>query len=236
MTHHLVSGINFSPSPAQVFNRLNMDENHPLAGEAQHLLEQALSIAAPVALYKPAYIESVEEDCVMIDGATFKSRVLRVNLEKVHRVFAYVATCGNELREWALSFDDMMYQYWADAINEMALGVAIRAMNKDIQKRYRPGKTSSMSPGSLKEWPVQQQKPLFKILGDVENTVGVKLTESMLMIPNKSVSGIIFPSEENFESCLLCPRSDCPGRRAPYDPHLFEKKYNQNIFGVRRLK
>jgi hypothetical protein len=53
----------------------------------------------------------------------------------------------------------------------------------------------------------------------------VTLTDSFLMVPTKSVSGIVFPTEVSFESCRLCPRSDCPGRRAKYDPNLWEQRY-----------
>jgi len=45
------------------------------------------------------------------------------------------------------------------------------------------------------------------------------------MVPVKSVSGILFPTEESFASCQLCPREVCPGRRAPYDPDLYDAKY-----------
>jgi len=44
-------------------------------------------------------------------------------------------------------------------------------------------------------------------------------------VPVKSVSGIMFPTEMSFESCGLCPREVCPGRRAAYDPGLWEKRY-----------
>ncbi|MBE0616995.1 MAG: hypothetical protein IH608_03570 [Proteobacteria bacterium] len=48
--------------------------------------------------------------------------------------------------------------------------------------------------------------------------MGVRLTDSFLMIPRKSLSGLIFPSERPFVSCRLCDRRDCPGRQVPYDP------------------
>ena len=50
--------------------------------------------------------------------------------------------------------------------------------------------------------------------------MGVRLTDSFLMVPNKSVSGIFFPAEVTFTSCQLCQRGVCPGRRAPFDPKL----------------
>jgi len=68
---------------------------------------------------------------------------------------------------------------------------------------------------------------LFALLGDATEAVGVRLLDSLLMTPTKSVSGIRFPTEERFESCQLCPRPDCPGRRAPYDATLYERKYRR---------
>jgi hypothetical protein len=45
------------------------------------------------------------------------------------------------------------------------------------------------------------------------------------MIPTKSVSGIIFQTDDTFESCMLCQKDNCPNRRAPYNETLYERKY-----------
>jgi predicted transcriptional regulator len=65
------------------------------------------------------------------------------------------------------------------------------------------------------------------MLGDTQAAIGVELLSSLLMQPTKTVSGIVFPTEETFASCQLCPRQGCPNRRAPYDPDLFEAKYRE---------
>jgi hypothetical protein len=189
------------------------------------LVDQAQVLGRPKALYGVAYVDSKEDDLVVIEGVTFTSRVLRVNLEQAHRVFAYVVTCGTELEEWSQSIDDMLQNYWADAIKHSALHAARTALLDHLCETYRLGSTSTMNPGSLADWPIQQQRPLFALLGDVEGAIGVHLTDSLLMIPSKSVSGIRFPTEESFESCQLCPREQCPGRRAAYQPSLYEEKY-----------
>ena len=80
-----------------------------------------------------------------------------------------------------------------------------------------------MSPGSLEDWPIEQQAPLFEMLGDVEDLIGVKLNDSLLMLPAKSISGIYFPTEVSFFSCQLCPRERCESRKATYDPKLAEE-------------
>jgi hypothetical protein len=155
----------------------------------------------------------------------FNSRVLRINLDSAHRVFPYVATCGAELWEWMNGLEDMLHRFWADAIAEMAVRVASQALDEHLAERYRPGSLSRMNPGSLGEWPIREQRALFKLLGDPEELIGVQLLKSCLMVPNKSVSGIQFPTEDGFVNCQLCPREDCPGRRAPYDPGLYGRKY-----------
>jgi hypothetical protein len=221
----VLDDIPFRIDLGQLLKKLHVREGHAYTDDVKRLADEAQAIARPKALYKVAYIESKEDNAVVIDGITMNSRVLRVNLEQAHRVFPYVVTCGMELQEWADSIDDVLRRFWAETINEMALRVAIQVLNKHLAERYRPGRTSAMSPGSLGEWPIQAQRPLFALLGDPKEAIGVRLTDSLLMVPVKSVSGIRFPTEESFESCQLCPRENCPGRRSQYDKDLYDRKY-----------
>jgi hypothetical protein len=82
--------------------------------------------------------------------------------------------------------------------------------------------------GSADIWPITQQKELFSIFGDVESLIGVRLTDTYLMLPIKSVSGVIFQTETTFETCQLCPREACIGRRVEYKPDLV-RKYKEEM-------
>ncbi len=106
----------------------------------------------------------------------------------------------------------------------MSLGMAAKQLEDHLKSRHGLSALSSMSPGSLEDWPITQQRQLFSLFEDPAAQLGVRLTEHMLMVPRKSISGIFFPTEVGFQSCQLCPRKDCPGRRAPYDREL-RKKY-----------
>jgi len=203
--------------------RLHERENS--MGELEALVEQAQAVARPKATLGLAYVDERDDDTVTLDGITFKSRVLQVNMKATNRAFCYVATCGRELYDWAESLDDVLLHFWAEAIEEAALRDAMRAVNGEIKRRFSPGKLVTMSPGSLIDWPITQQRPFFRLMGDPTEAIGVELKESCLMIPNKSVSGVRFEKEERFESCQLCPRRDCPNRRMPYDAELYEKQY-----------
>ena len=63
----------------------------------QELIQIAYPIARPKAVYEVSYIENKSEDSLDIGGMKFTSRILRINLDKVERVFPYFVTCGREL-------------------------------------------------------------------------------------------------------------------------------------------
>ena len=230
MSLTIIDAIPFQPDQAALLRQLRIKEGNPYRGDVQRLADEAQEIARPKALYKVAYIDARDDAAVIVDGVKLTSRVLCVNLEPVHRVFPYVATCGVELDAWAHAQDDVLYQYWADLIKEMALREAIQTLNERMTERHGLGKMATMAPGSLADWPLPQQRPLFSILGDVKGAIGVELSDSFLMTPNKTVSGLRFATggqdwRDDFVSCQLCPRENCPGRRAPYDSTLYDRKY-----------
>jgi len=57
---------------------------------------------------------SKKDTGVDIGGVWFKSRVLRKNLDKVERVFPYIATIGKSLEEKATSTKDLLEQYYLE--------------------------------------------------------------------------------------------------------------------------
>ncbi len=227
MSFTLIDTIPFTPDRATLVKRLRLRDGSAYLADLQRLVDEAEAVARPKALYKVAFIDDRGDDYVVVDGVRLDSRVLSVNLEPVHRVFPYVATCGVELDVWARAQDDMLFKYWADVIKETAVREALQALFEHMTEMYGLGKMAVMSPGSLDDWPMQQQRPLFTIVGDVEGAIGVQLSDSFLMTPNKSVSGLRFAAAEDFASCQLCPRENCPGRRAPYDDTLYDRKYRK---------
>jgi hypothetical protein len=181
------------------------------------------AVAKPKVVYRVSYVSRKNGDSLEVDGVKLTSRVLRMNLDEVGRVFPYVATCGTEVDQIAVPSGDMMKAYYLDTLKEMVLESALSYLEDYLTERYALGQISEMEPGSLDTWPITQQKELFSIIGDVERLVGVRLTDRFLMIPLKSVSGIYFPTEIKFESCQLCQRERCPQRRAPFNSDVAEK-------------
>lgn len=219
----IIDNIPVELSVEQVLTRLHLDSDGKYAEDVQQLIDIIQPLARPKAMYDVCYIDKKDTDSVDIGGVTFTSRVLRVNLDKIERVFPFITTCGIEVENIDIPSDDIMKKFILDTIKQMALGIAAKHLRERVITKYNPGKISVMSPGSLENWPISEQRQLFSIFGDVESLIGVRLTDSYLMIPIKSTSGMFFPTEVGFESCQLCPRERCPGRRAPYDEKLKEE-------------
>jgi cobalamin-dependent methionine synthase I len=124
---------------------------------------------------------------------------------------------------------DTISEFCRDVIKQMALGAARTALLDDLKRRYALKRLTGMSPGAgdRNVWPIEQQKELFALLGDTRATVGVTLTDSCLMIPNKSVSGLLYASDVDFVACQLCHRQVCPGRKAPFDQALWKARMGE---------
>jgi len=196
------------------------------AAETEETIRMGKSLLHPSVTYRVSYIDDKAESTVKISGVTFTSRILRKNLEKAEKVFPFIITVGNELEKKASSINNLLKQYYLETIGDIALEACRKYLEAHLKKKYGIEKLAYMSPGSLKEWPITEQKFLFSLFHEKENRLGVRLTDKMLMIPRKSLSGFFFPTKVTFLSCQLCPRERCPSRSAPYDESLLKKYLN----------
>ena len=205
-----------------VRRRLHLKRDSDLK-PVEDLVNIAQALIEPRVLYKVSYVEEKRDDGVVVEGLQLISSVLRKNLDQAERVFPFVITIGKKISEKLDTCSDILEKFYLDTIGNVALTQVRLALKDHLKQKYAIEKTAFMAPGSLPNWPIEQQKPLFKLLGDVKASIGVKLTESLLMMPAKSVSGIYFPTETSFFSCQLCPRERCESRKAKYSQKVAEE-------------
>lgn len=188
------------------------------ADEVAEMLDSAEKAARPFALFSVMPVDQKYEGSVVINGITIKSELMRSNFDSVYRVFPYIATCGSSIEEWSQQYaDDPLSEYYADEIKKIYLSKMISKLFSHIKETYDiKSHYSTMNPGSIKQWPLSGQRELFAILGRdyIYEKIGVRLTDSMLMLPSKTVSGIGFEGDRDYHNCTYCPIENCPGRRA----------------------
>lgn len=179
------------------------------------LAEEARAVARPVAGAKMSSVALISEEESRLDDTIFKSGLLREKLEGLGRAFPYLATEGRELSEWSDGFSGSE-RIFADALEKEAVYQARDRLEAAILEKYGLEMISAMNPGSLRVWPIMEQVPLFRLLEPLPERLGIKLLPSFMMEPQHSVSGIFFQTDTKYHNCQLCPKEDCPSRKAPY--------------------
>ena len=191
------------------------NEDEDLEEELTGLMDEADKIARPVALFGVCPVEAN----ATVNGVAIPSDLAVEKLTDKNRCFPYIATCGRELEAWSERYKvDYLAEFWADEIKKKFLWHITQETLKHFKEHYHTsGHLAALNPGSLESWPVSGQRELFAILGGrdfVQETIGVIYTDSFLMLPSKTVSGIAFESEVFYENCQHCPLDRCPNRRA----------------------
>jgi hypothetical protein len=227
----ILETITVSPNHGEIRRRLRIARDQEWRRVCD-LIESVWPLIEPKAAYKACPITSKHSDSVRLGQTCLRSRILRRLLEQSKQLFPYVVTIGKKLEEKIRTSDDILEQYYLDTIGNFALSSLLAEMEDHLQSRYGLQCISSMAPGSLAGWPLEEQGPLFSILGDVNSAIGVQLTEAFLMIPIKSESGIFFPTGEKFYSCQLCPRKDCVNRKTGYDEVFIKGGRNESDTGI----
>ncbi len=212
----IIANIPVHLEPEDIARRLRVNPARPGFAVVSEIAGFARSLVRLKAVYEISYIGVKGRETVEIGGVVFRSRVLRHNLDQTQKVFPFIMTVGPELEKRAASLGDLLRQYYLEEAANIVLEQAADWLAEKLSRRWGFPGLSSMSPGSLEDWPITEQPKLFSLFGDTEKSLGVKLTDSLFMIPRKSISGILFPSEEGFISCRLCPRENCPSRKAEF--------------------
>lgn len=221
----------------------------PLTEEETDFLEKAIRAARPKAIVLPVdvvhenekpdnrksdaesaggqlgdegYPDSGDGKVISVGGQAMDSVVLDRNLKGLHRGFLYIATCGTELDDLSAEADESLW-YILYQLRMRALGEARKYMMEQMKTLFDIRKLGSMNPGSLPEWPIQEQKKVFAILGEDAAKIGVTLGDTMFMHPMETSSGLLFETEKEYKNCMICTRLDCVGRQAPYDAELAER-------------
>jgi len=180
-------------------------------------IARAYELIQPAYIFKFKEIRAVSDSLVCLEETTtLNSKTLSYVLADSIGVLIFLVTIGKRLEDEAFSLSeggDLLKGYLLDTIGSEAVeGVGCR-LDDDVEKIVKGnGYRASLrySPGYC-DWDIKEQKDIFQAIDS--SSIGVELTESCLMIPRKSISGIIGISENK-------------GRRRPSPCVVCEKRHN----------
>jgi hypothetical protein len=162
-------------------------------------------------------VKFIEEDkSVSAGGEIFNiKKIVYGQLKKADSIAVFLCTAGEEpglKSKKAMKEGDLLKGYIYDVIGSEIVEAAADRMQEALRSEMKnSGKeiTNRYSPGYC-NWNVSDQHKLFRLMPD--NFCGIRLTESALMDPVKSVSGFIGVGERvrfNKYTCRLCEMKNC---------------------------
>lgn len=192
-----------------------------MVGQAE---QEACNLVRPQFWIMPAVVVDVcSPACYLIgDGLSwttccFRSEVLATLLEQCDKVVVFLATIGDSLESRVAELaeqGEVLQAFVLDAVGSEAVEQVAELMHQTARRMLLEDGyycSKRFSPGYC-DWDITQQKELFRFFGDAP----VMLTEHCLMLPRKSISGIIGVGRDLvqiFNPCRTCNAKDCRGRR-----------------------
>ena len=203
-----------------LLERLHCSRAHLLFQRSIELYGQYVDAFAPACLLRVHEIGNRTSGSVEVGGCIFTSKVAAHQLQDVKQVFVYLATCGRSIGDLINLTADQLDRYLLDNLAYAAYLQAMQAVSHELQHRFGLKKYRILCPGSVPDWSVGQVKLLFRLLDGLYQQLDLRVLDSGMIDPIKSTAGLIYGTEDSFESCAICSRRICEGRRVPFDPLL----------------
>jgi hypothetical protein len=189
------------------------------------LTDRVKKMVDPRVSFRLSAVKVVTTDGLRLEnGAFFKSPKLARTLKDTGIVCIFVATIGPGLEN---EIDRLMAQdryadaYVLDVMASLAVEDVVDQFHRRMARRFhRKGQTVTLrfSPGYC-DWPLPEQQKLFHQFKKSES-LDVELSDTFLMTPRKSVSGVFgvlpYPADSplaGYNPCNHCSKTDCIARR-----------------------
>jgi hypothetical protein len=193
-----------APEPVTILINEITEELLPLGGiKAEYIIFPGISL-------------NREEKSLQFEGVKFNIKpIIYSQMKEAEEAALFICTAGpviGEMSHNSMKGGDLLKGYVYDVIGSEVVEAAADLMQEELRKSMSAlgkGITNRFSPGYC-GWDVAEQHQLFSFFKD--NFCGITLTESALMNPIKSVSGLIGIGEHvkyTPYQCHLCDDKTC---------------------------
>ena len=138
---------------------------------------------------------SADKATLTFGGKEFLCKdIISLQMQAANSVAVFVCTLGKAISGWSqaiLAQGDSIKGYVIDILASVTIEQAVDLIHDRLEKQMadrKLGTTNRYSPGYC-QWSVSDQHNLFSLLP--KDFCGIRLTKSAMMVPVKSVSGII---------------------------------------------
>ncbi len=187
--------------------------------QIDEIIERYCGLCDIRAAYRVVDVSAHKNHGLLINNILFDlNNIVAFQLKNAEKLAIFICTIGAQMEGWAsqlCSEGDEVKAHFVDTIASAAIEKATNILHNHIEQKNAVrglSVTNRFSPGYC-GWSVSEQHLLFSFFSS--GCCGIELTETALMIPRKSTSGIIgigssVKREPYF--CGRCSNKDCTYR------------------------
>jgi len=189
--------------------------NKNLTNHIKTIIPKAKESADPYAIYRIAKLAKIEKERIKLDdGTTLNLKNLSIAFKYADYAVVFICTLGKNYDSELSKMSDPLSLYLFDSIGTYFTEQIADHLQAIVSKKHKTLKTTlRFSPGYC-SWKIKEQRKVFKLLKTPDNKV--KLNNSCMMIPKKSVSGIfglVKHSSLSTNPCRYCTKKECSFKR-----------------------
>jgi len=211
------------PGKEIIFKEIGYSSNLNIPEKIHDLFEESLKIfqeiSNPVGIYSE-FSKANFQEVFSGEGNNSAETPLKIIYQRADYLTLFAITLGKKVSEKIRELfkkNDFALGHLLDCIASLAADNAVRKMEelaaKETNNQGENYLTLAYSPGYC-GWHISGQKKLFEFLHPEK--IGITLNDSFLMIPLKSVSGVLISGKSeihkfknNFSFCSLCKIKSC---------------------------
>jgi hypothetical protein len=198
------------------------DTKISLTDAVDDCLRIATHLAKPRMATAKKEILDTDEKTVRLEGPlSLSGPSLSSHVRGSSHACLFLVTIGSDLEETAtmlMESGEQLHGYLLDRVGSFAVESLAEAMEGELRRIHGSRDMSvstRFSPGYC-DWPIEEQLKLEKAIEF--SRAGVRLTESCMMIPRKSISGLVGIGPKGLFSasksqCDICNRKACDYKR-----------------------
>jgi len=199
------------------------EDREVVSGLIEEILAESsglCNIKAEYRIFTDVQLDSINRS-LRIENTNFDiKKIVSGQFKNIESVAVLLCTAGEEIgirSKTAMQERDLLKGYLYDVVGSVTVEAAAEIVMNELEEEAAvTGRktTAFYSPGYC-GWDVGEQHKLFNLVP--YNYCGIRLTESALMDPVKSVSGFIGIGAhviKNPDTCLLCNMKDCSYRKS----------------------
>ncbi|MFA5470335.1 MAG: hypothetical protein WC230_06495 [Bacteroidales bacterium] len=196
------------------------EETEAFAQDIRQVIIEAETHLQARAAYRLVTQTSLTGHILKLEGRDFHvGKILSKELHQTGKTAVFVCTAGEQIGELYRSYlklGDSLSAFFADLLGTIAVEKTLELLYQKLEQTFLSlgmHTGQAFSPGDC-GWPLAEQAALFSLMPG--NCCGIRLNQSMLMLPQKSLSGII-PLGKNLKrgkhQCSVCSSHNCPYRK-----------------------